>query len=49
VLRCGANGGAYDVYSVEFLYGSNEKVELRIEKLRQAKVWVDFTAISRDL
>lgn len=48
LLRCGANDGAYDVCSVGFLYQANEKVELRVEKLRQAKVWVDFTAISRD-
>jgi hypothetical protein len=40
------NDGRYRLYQIGFRYLAGETVELRVEKLRRARVWVDFTALS---
>jgi len=47
LLRASDNDGRYRLYRIDFSYKANERIELRVEKLRPSKVWVDFTAICR--
>ncbi|MBU4256832.1 hypothetical protein KJ586_00815 [Patescibacteria group bacterium] len=40
------NDGLYHFYAIPFSYKTAERVELRVEKLCKAQIWVDFTGIS---